>query len=168
LTYSSTLLPQTNDPAEIQKSILDLLGKINEVGSSSSFGEEQNVTFSGSVASYTAPSKVLGGLIKLSPGIYHLGYSGEVLYTDIGATSHIIIYAGLSLSPGGFTTNTMASTITSIHPAGTIITSFGGTVSKYFRVEVQSETIYYFLLASPYSGGELDYNDIILSAIRLG
>ena len=33
MIYSSALLPQTNDPQEIQKSILDLLQKINQMSS---------------------------------------------------------------------------------------------------------------------------------------
>jgi hypothetical protein len=33
VNFSSTLLPQTNDPVEIQKAFLDLLAKLNQVSS---------------------------------------------------------------------------------------------------------------------------------------
>lgn len=37
--FASTLLPQTNDPQEIQKAVLDLLDKINQLGGGGAAGE---------------------------------------------------------------------------------------------------------------------------------
>jgi hypothetical protein len=57
VNWSSTLLPQTNDPQEIQKAILDLLDKINQLGvnlqaTTDSFSGVEPVSISGKYNSY--------------------------------------------------------------------------------------------------------------------
>jgi hypothetical protein len=80
LNYGSTLLPQTNDPPEIQKAILDLLQKINQVS-----------TVADNNARITANSASLDDVTYFSNSISIPNYAPNGLYVMQSETANTIV-----------------------------------------------------------------------------
>jgi hypothetical protein len=84
LTYSSTLLPQTNEPAEIQKAILDLLSKINE--------QAKSIEYSASAtASQISSVQVLDTVVYFSGTLEIPPNASNGLYIMQGEASSLVI-----------------------------------------------------------------------------
>jgi len=109
--YPSTILPQTNDPQEIQKGNLDLLAKINEVAASGATSSSIPWT---KEASYTPTFSGFGTCTNINFSFLRIANRAHVLGTwTCGNTSASEARIGLP-----FGLNSDAALISSICPCG--------------------------------------------------
>ena len=159
--YPSTLLPQTNDPTEIQKSVIDLLKKINNVydffdgittSVSTSLAKRGSIirsqVLSGSPITLTTATPANIASIKLTAGVWQI--SGAVGYITAATTSVSEMAAGVSKTTATLSANyatpvggevSVRDKMTAFVPTATTLTQ----VIPTFCVTITEDTTLYLV-----------------------
>jgi hypothetical protein len=156
LTYSSTLLPQTNEPAEIQKAILDLLKKINEIGSEIIVnGIEPGETIYSNPLSgvvYTPIQNIWynagGESITLDPGVWDISCM-KICSANTVTAGGLSIFLTLALTPTSETYLDETAQL-NINTAGVLLAPLTATLTVKMRVSLQNRTTFYANIKTSY------------------